>query len=197
MFRRSGRRFADENAAKRRLIAGAVLLASLLAGCSDIYYDRRETMSFAAGDATATAQAVQTIDPWPAAAYNRNIAYNGPRVAGAIERYRTGKIIQPKAPARRAATPARRRSGRAAARRTPPAPARRPVADAAGDIGQARDAHQAENSLQQARTVLVVTADAAFEEQIRATFAAAAQIELDGAARLARRDRGEGRPTTT
>jgi hypothetical protein len=82
--------------AKRRLIAGAVLLASLLAGCSDIYYDRRETVSFAAGDAKATAQAVQTIDPWPAAAYNRNIAYNGPRVAGAIERYRTGKIIEPK-----------------------------------------------------------------------------------------------------
>jgi hypothetical protein len=77
------------------LVAGAVLLGSLLAGCSDIYYDRRETVSFAANDATATAQAVQVIDPWPAAAYNRNIAYNGPRVAGAVERYRTGKIIPP------------------------------------------------------------------------------------------------------
>jgi hypothetical protein len=53
-------------------------------------------VSVAATDATATAQAVQAIDPWPAAAYNRNIAYNGPRVAGAIERYRTGKIIEPK-----------------------------------------------------------------------------------------------------
>jgi hypothetical protein len=82
--------------AKSKLVAGAVLLASLLAGCSDIYYDRRETVSFAAGDAPATAQAVQVIDPWPPAAYNRNIAYNGPRVAGAIERYRTGKIIEPK-----------------------------------------------------------------------------------------------------
>ena len=81
---------------KTRVVAGAVLLASLLAGCSDIYYDRRETVSFAAGDSVATAQAVQVIDPWPAAAYNRNIAYNGPRVAGAVERYRTGKIIEPK-----------------------------------------------------------------------------------------------------
>jgi len=79
-----------------RVVAGAVLLASALAGCSDIYYDRRETVSFAAGDSVASAQAVQVIDPWPAASYDRNIAYNGPRVAGAIERYRTGKIIEPK-----------------------------------------------------------------------------------------------------
>jgi hypothetical protein len=81
---------------KTRVVAGAVLLASALAGCSDIYYDRRETVSFAAGDSVASAQAVQVIDPWPPAAYNRNIAYNGPRVAGAIERYRTGRIIEPK-----------------------------------------------------------------------------------------------------
>ena len=81
---------------KARIVGGAVLLASALAGCSDLYYDRRETVSFAAGDSVASAKAVQVIDPWPAAAYNRNIAYNGPRVAGAIERYRTGRIIEPK-----------------------------------------------------------------------------------------------------
>ena len=81
---------------RTRIIAGAVLLASVLGGCSDLYYDRRETVSFAAGDSVASAQAVQVIDPWPRAAYDRNIAYNGPRVAGAIERYRTGKIIEPK-----------------------------------------------------------------------------------------------------
>lgn len=80
---------------KTRVVAGAVLLASILAGCSDIYYDRRETVSFAANDASATAQAVQIIDPWPAAAYNRNIAYNGAHVAGAVERYRTCQVIQP------------------------------------------------------------------------------------------------------
>ncbi len=80
-----------------RVAVGAVLLASALAGCSDLYYDRRESVTFGANDATATAQAVQVIDPWPRAAYNRNIAYNGPRVAGAVERYRTGKIIPPTA----------------------------------------------------------------------------------------------------
>ena len=81
---------------KTRSVVAAVLLAAMLAGCSDIYYDRRETVSFAANDAMASAHATQVIDPWPAASANRNIAYNGPRVAGAIERYRTGKIIEPK-----------------------------------------------------------------------------------------------------
>jgi hypothetical protein len=81
---------------KTRIVAAAVLLGSVLAGCSDIYYDRRETVSFAANDAVATAQATQIIDPWPAASSNRSINSNGPRVAGAIERYRTGTIIQPK-----------------------------------------------------------------------------------------------------
>ena len=43
---------------KTRAVMGAVLLASLLAGCSDLYYDRRETVTFAASDATATARAI-------------------------------------------------------------------------------------------------------------------------------------------
>jgi hypothetical protein len=73
-----------------------VLLGSVLAGCSDIYSDRRETVSFAANDAMASAQATQTIDPWPRASADRSIESNGARVAGAIERYRTGQIIQPK-----------------------------------------------------------------------------------------------------
>jgi hypothetical protein len=81
---------------KTRSIAAVVLLGSFLAGCSDIYYDRRETVSFAANDATASAQATQTIDPWPPASANRNIESNGARVAGAIERYRTGQIIPPR-----------------------------------------------------------------------------------------------------
>jgi hypothetical protein len=73
-----------------------VLLGSFLAGCSDLYYDRREGVTFAAGEANAAAQATQTIDPWPPASSSRDIAFNGPRVAGAIERYRTGRIIEPK-----------------------------------------------------------------------------------------------------
>ena len=57
--------------AKTRVVAGAVLLASVLAGCSDLYYDRRQTVLFGADEAVASAQAVQVIDPWPAASANR------------------------------------------------------------------------------------------------------------------------------
>ena len=94
MFRRSGRRFADENMRQEQAGAGAVLLGR----CSPLLgplLRPAETVTFAAG-IRWRARRPSGIDPWPAAAYNRNIAYNGPRVAGAIERYRTGKIIEPK-----------------------------------------------------------------------------------------------------
>jgi hypothetical protein len=77
-------------------IGAGVLLAATLAGCSDLYYDRRETVSFAANDAIATALATQTVDPWPPASANRNIAANGVVVQSAVERYRTCQVIQPK-----------------------------------------------------------------------------------------------------
>jgi len=80
---------------KMKAVTVAVVLGSALAGCSSIYYDRRETVFFGADDAVATAQATQIIDPWPAAASRRDHTSNGPRVAGAVERYRTGKIIEP------------------------------------------------------------------------------------------------------
>ncbi len=81
---------------KTRIVATAVLLGSVLAGCSDMYYDRRDTVTFAANDATATAQAVQTIDPWPAASADRSHTSSGAVVASAIERYRTCQVIQPR-----------------------------------------------------------------------------------------------------
>jgi len=89
------RRRADMTGIGSRIGAG-VLLAALLAGCSDLYYDRRETVSFAPNEALATAQATQIIDPWPPASANRNIAANGVVVQSAIERYRTCQVIQPK-----------------------------------------------------------------------------------------------------
>jgi hypothetical protein len=76
-------------------VVAALVCGSTLAGCSDLYFDRRETVAFGAADAVAANAAMQTIDPWPAAAANRDHSTNGPRAAGAIERYRTGKIIPP------------------------------------------------------------------------------------------------------
>jgi len=73
----------------------AVAAVSLLTGCSDIYYDRRETVAAGAGDAVASNIAVQTIDPWPRNVGNTNIPMNGSRAVIAAERYRTNTVLVP------------------------------------------------------------------------------------------------------
>lgn len=74
-----------------RSVALTVLLGTALGGCSDLYYDRRETVMLGSGDAVAANIAVQTVDPWPAAAASRSQTVNGERIQRAMERYRTNK----------------------------------------------------------------------------------------------------------
>jgi hypothetical protein len=84
-----------------RLIAAAVAVIGLgisLAGCSDIYTDRRETIALGAGDDIAANEATQMVDPWPPNSGDKNIAFNGQKMQSAVERYRTGKVIQPADP---------------------------------------------------------------------------------------------------
>jgi hypothetical protein len=76
-------------------LAVALMLVLALAACSDIYYDRRQTVSFHSGDAVEVNKIAQTVDPWPLAAGNRNIESNGVRMQSAIERYRTNRVIPP------------------------------------------------------------------------------------------------------
>jgi hypothetical protein len=76
-------------------LAAAFVVGILLAGCSDIYYDRRETIALSAGDAVMTNRVTHMIDPWPPASANRNIAFNGEKMQTAVERYRQNRIIQP------------------------------------------------------------------------------------------------------
>ena len=83
---------------RSRTSAAAILLAAALAGCSDIYYDRRETVALHAGDAMATNRVTHIIDPWSPASANRNIAFNGQRMQSAVERHRTHTIIRPMSP---------------------------------------------------------------------------------------------------
>lgn len=73
----------------------AVGLGSWLGGCSDVYWDRRETLALGGGDAVAANEAIQTVDPWPPHSGDRNIAFNGQKMQGAVERYRTNKVAQP------------------------------------------------------------------------------------------------------
>jgi hypothetical protein len=71
------------------LVLGAT---TLLGACTDMYLDRRDAVSFEAGDAVATNKVTHMVDPWPVYAGNRNIAFDGERMQAAAERYRTNKV---------------------------------------------------------------------------------------------------------
>jgi hypothetical protein len=79
-----------------RIATLGVIAASTLAGCSDIYFTRRETVASGAGDAVASNIAVQTIDPWPPNVGNTRISMNGDRAVIAAQRYRFNRVITPR-----------------------------------------------------------------------------------------------------
>jgi hypothetical protein len=79
----------------RGIVIAALAATTMLGACTDMYLDRRETVSFEAGNANAANKAIQTIDPWPVYAARQEIAYNGERAAAAAERYRTNKVTPP------------------------------------------------------------------------------------------------------
>lgn len=78
-----------------RTLAISTMLAAALAGCSDIYYARRDTLALSAGDSVAANAVEQMYDPWPRNSGNTNIAFNGQKMQTAIERYRNGKVTPP------------------------------------------------------------------------------------------------------
>ncbi len=80
---------------KIKLATCVLITATALTGCSDIYFDRRESISLAAGDDTYSNQVTHMVDPWPANSANRNISYNGEKMQTAVERYRTNKVTPP------------------------------------------------------------------------------------------------------
>src|SRR6266540_2696837 len=76
-------------------LAVLVTLGAALGGCSDIYYDRRETVALGADDHIAANRVAQMVDPWPVYVGNKNIAFNGERMQAAVERYRRHEVIRP------------------------------------------------------------------------------------------------------
>jgi hypothetical protein len=78
-----------------RAIAAVVAFGALLAGCSDIYLDRRETVSLGAENAVASNMVEEMVDPWPRYSNNNNLAFNGERMQRAVECYRKDKVTQP------------------------------------------------------------------------------------------------------
>ena len=76
-------------------VAALTLALASLAGCSE-YLARRDVISPLGGNAVDGDKVVQMVDPWPRAAADNHIAYNGTVMQSAVERYRTGKVIPPK-----------------------------------------------------------------------------------------------------
>jgi hypothetical protein len=74
----------------------AAALSAVLGACSDIYYDRRETISLGADDAVASNRVTHMADPWPKYSSDNNIAFNGERIQGGVERYRRHDVILPR-----------------------------------------------------------------------------------------------------
>lgn len=85
------------NRAARAVLSAvpAVGLGLWLAGCSDIYLDRRETIALDGGDAVAANEVSQMVDPWPRYSGNKNIPANGQRMQAAMQRYRTNTVFPP------------------------------------------------------------------------------------------------------
>ncbi len=81
-----------------RTIAAAVTLGAMLTGCSDLYYDRRDTIALSGGNAVAANEVAQMVDPWPPHSGTTNIATNGQKMQSAVERYRTNKVTPPVSP---------------------------------------------------------------------------------------------------
>jgi hypothetical protein len=78
-----------------RTLAVSTMLAAALAGCSDIYYARRDTIALSGGDSVAANAVEQMYDPWPPYSGNPNIAFNGQKMQTAIDRYRNDKVTPP------------------------------------------------------------------------------------------------------
>jgi hypothetical protein len=81
----------SKSLAARSLAVLALAATTLLGACTDMYLDRRDTVSFGAGDAVAVNKVTHMVDPWPVRAGDRNIPHDGERMQAAAERYRTGK----------------------------------------------------------------------------------------------------------
>jgi hypothetical protein len=61
------------------------------------YFQRKDTVTLGAGNATSVNSATHVIDPWPRNVGNTRIPGNGERMAGAVERYRDVSKL-PRAP---------------------------------------------------------------------------------------------------
>ena len=118
--------------------------ATTVAGCSDMYYDRRETISLGAGDAVATNKVTHMIDPWPRHSMNNAHRRQRPADAGGAGSLQPRQGLSRRCSRRRRRRITRRCSSRRPVRSrrpaqstaaTPAAPVRGPTPSAGSGLG--------------------------------------------------------------
>jgi hypothetical protein len=70
------------------------MIGLTLSGCTQYwnqYAERKDSITFGAGDAIASNSAVQIPTPWPRHSNDPNIAFDGERINRAVARYREGE----------------------------------------------------------------------------------------------------------
>jgi hypothetical protein len=80
---------------RTRTCAAVIAVGAALGGCSDIYFDRRETVLLGANDAIESNKVAHMVDPWPRSSTKRQLAFDGERMQAAHERYRTNRVTTP------------------------------------------------------------------------------------------------------
>ncbi len=89
-------------AADRLRLIVLAAAALVLTGCEhDRYVDRRDSITFGAGDSIAANKALQIIDPWPREARTIHHGISGEQAVAAMDklRRRTAAVPPPAAPA--------------------------------------------------------------------------------------------------
>ncbi len=71
-----------------RAKTGLIVLAALQLAACDNYVDRRDSVTFGAGDAIAANKAMQIIDPWPQSARTIQHGVSGEQAEAIMEKFR-------------------------------------------------------------------------------------------------------------
>jgi hypothetical protein len=67
-----------------------ILAGAGMSACSNAYFERKDTLTFAQGDSVETNKALQIPDPWPKGSQNTNIPMDPVKAAQAMYKYRCG-----------------------------------------------------------------------------------------------------------
>jgi hypothetical protein len=67
-----------------------ILAGAGLSACSNIYYERKDSVSMPLGDSVENNKTLQIADPWPKGSQNTNIPMDPVKAAQAMYKYRCG-----------------------------------------------------------------------------------------------------------